>query len=235
MSDLLTHDEEGVDENGPNDIEYLRMLPGQTNDDFTIGGSANLQQRIRTLLTDYVDIFSFNVKGKAMSVPPMEFTVDATRWEAPANRLPSRHISVEKHAALNKMIDDLLDLEVIQPSRATAWSQVHLVRKPSNGWRFTVDFRNLNKVISNEGWQIPNMKEMIERIGSLRPSRFAIADLTSGFFQMPLNETCRPFTAFITFRGIYEWTRVLMGLLPFSTFFQKSMGIHILNGLIYNI
>ena len=58
-----------------------------------------------------------------------------------------------KHAALNKMIDDLLDLEVIQPSRATAWSQVHLVRKPSNGWRFTVDFRNLNKVISNDGWQ----------------------------------------------------------------------------------
>ena len=84
MSDLLTHDDEGVDENGPNDIDYLRMLPGQTNDDFTIGGSVDLQQRIRTQLTEYAYIFSFNVKGKAMSVPPMEFTVDATRWEAPA-------------------------------------------------------------------------------------------------------------------------------------------------------
>ena len=29
---------------------------------------------------------------------------------------------------------------------------------------------------------------MIERIGSLRPSRFAISHLTSGFFQMPLNK-----------------------------------------------
>ena len=38
--------------------------------------------------------------------------------EAPANRQPSRHISIEKHAALNQMID----LQVIQPS--TAWSQV---------------------------------------------------------------------------------------------------------------
>ena len=133
------------------------------------------------------------------------------------------------------MIDDLLDLQVIQPSRATAWSQVHLVRKPTNGWRFTVDFRNLNKVISNEGWQIPNMKEMIERIGSQRPARFAIADLTSGFFQMPLDEPCRQYTAFITFRGIYEWTRVHMGLLTSANFFQKSMGVHVLNGLIYNI
>ena len=52
----------------------------------------------------------------------------------------------------NKMIDDLLDLHVIQPSRATAWSQVHLVCKTTNGWWFTVDFRNLNKIISNDGW-----------------------------------------------------------------------------------
>ena len=156
-----------------------------------------------------------------MSVPPMTFTVAKNDWEAPANRLPSRHISVEKHAALNQMIDDLLDLKVIQPSRATAWSQVHLVRKPTNGWRFTVDFRNLNKVISNEGWQTPNMKEMIERIGIIRPARFAIANLTSGFFQMPLDEPCRQYTAFIIFRGIYEWTRVPMGLLPSAKFFKK--------------
>ena len=77
MSDLFTHDDEGVDENGPNDIDYLRMLPGQRNDDFTIGGPVDLQQRIRKILHDYEDIFSFNVKGKAMSVPPMKFTVDA--------------------------------------------------------------------------------------------------------------------------------------------------------------
>ena len=109
-----------------------------------------IQLRIRDILHEFRDIFSYNVKGKAMVVPPMTFTVDKVNWEASANRLPSRHISVEKHTAL-KMIDDLLDLQVIQPSRATAWSQVHLVRKPTNGWRFTVDFRNLNKVISNEG------------------------------------------------------------------------------------
>ena len=124
MSDLLTHDDKDVgEENGSKHIEYIRMLPGHPNKDFTLGDSANLQQRIRALLTNYVDIFSFNVKGKAMSVPPIEFTVDAARWEASANRLPSCHISLEKHAALNKVIDYLLDLDVIQPSRATAWSQ----------------------------------------------------------------------------------------------------------------
>ena len=159
-----------------------------------------------------------------MVVPPINFTVDKVNWEASANRLPSRHISVKKHAALNQMIDDLLDLQVIQPSRATAWSQVHLVRKPTNGWRFTVDFRNLNKVISNEGWQIPNMKEMIERIGSQRPARFAIADLTSGFFQMPLDEPCRQYTAFITLRGIYVMDPSIYGPSTFCKLFPKRHG-----------
>jgi len=49
------------------------------------------------------------------------------------------------------MIDDLLDVEVIQPLEPQHGSQVHLVLKPSNGWQFTVDFRNLNKFIPNEG------------------------------------------------------------------------------------
>jgi hypothetical protein len=135
------------------------------------------------------------------------------------------------------MIEDLLQLGVIQPSRATAWSQAHLVPKPGQvkKWRFTIDYRNLNKVISNEGWQIPNMKQMLQRIGSIHPTRFGIADLTSGFFQMPLAEHCRSFTAFITFRGIYEWTRVPMGLLPSANFFQKSMSEYVLTGLLYKL
>ena len=37
-NDVATPSYECVDENGPNDIEYLRMLPGQTNEDFTIWG-----------------------------------------------------------------------------------------------------------------------------------------------------------------------------------------------------
>ena len=55
---------------------------------------------------------------------------------------------------------------------------------------------------------------MIERIGSLRPARFAIADLTSEFFQISQDEPCRHYTALIAFRGIYKWTRAPMRLLP---------------------
>ena len=233
LSEMLGYEDDGADAAGHNDIDISGMLPGHPLHDCQIGSEPSLQQPIRELLTDFQDIFSCNVKGKAMDVPPMEFTVDEGRWQTTPNRLPARHVSVEKHNALNKMIDDLLELGVIQPSKATAWSQVHLVSKPTGGWRFTIDFRNLNKVISNEGWQIPDVQEMLQRIGAQMPAFFAVADLTSGFFQMPLWALCRIFTAFITFRGIFEWTRVPMGLLPSANFFQKSMGTYVLQGLLY--
>jgi len=67
---------------------------------------------------------------------------------------------------------------------------------------------------SNEGWQVPNMREMIKRIGSLRPARFAIADITSRFFQIALDSHCGQYTVLIKFRGIYEWTRVSHAITP---------------------
>ena len=79
------------------------------------------------------------------------------------------------------------------------------------------------------------MKETIERIGRIRRARFSIEDLTSGYFQLSLDKPGRQYMTFITFRGIYEWTRIPMEILPSANIFQKTMGVHVLHGLIYNI
>ena len=52
---------------------------------------------------------------------------------------------------------------------------------------------------------------------------------------MPLHEDYRRYTAFTSFRGIYESTRVPIGLLPSANFFQKSMGVYVLSELLYKI
>ena len=63
------------------------------------------------------------------------------------------------------MLDEYLSLGVIKTSTASAWSQVNLVRKPDKGWRFTLDFRGLNKAIVKTGGQIPHITNMLERLG----------------------------------------------------------------------
>ena len=42
---------------------------------------------LNALIAEFRDIFSYSVKGKAMDVPPMEFTVDRAEWENNLNRL----------------------------------------------------------------------------------------------------------------------------------------------------
>ena len=145
--------------------------------DYDLGGSFYLQEHLISS-QEYQDIFSYNVKGKAMQVPLMEFTVSTDQWESNPNRLPSRHISVEKHDALNKMIDELLDLQVVQPSKETAWSQVHLTQKVDGVLQWII-VAIIKFKVSNEGWQIRNMWEMHMQIGHKNPRCFAVADLRS--------------------------------------------------------
>ena len=77
MSDLLHHDDDdAINPDGPNDIDVSRMVPnGTANNDYTIGGLPELQKQIRQLLHEYDDIYSDNVKGKGIFVPPMAFIV----------------------------------------------------------------------------------------------------------------------------------------------------------------
>ncbi len=135
-----------------------------------------------------------------------------------------------------------MELGVIKESRATEWSQVHLVPKPTpegqpQNWRFTLDFVRLNSATTGglEGWPIPNIQQIINRIGTLKPKVFGIIDLTAGYHQTPLHPDSQECTAFITQYGLSEWNRVAMGLKGSGPFFQRSMANKVLAGYITRI
>jgi hypothetical protein len=166
---------------------------------------------------------------------PMEFEIDDTKWgKEYLTRQPPRKQTEVKNVELLKQINQLALLGVIRKSRASAWSQVHLTPKPNGKWRFTIDYRKLNELMKSLGWPIPNIKEMLQRLGSRHAMFFAVMDLTSGFHQAPLAEHCMAYTAFNTFCGIYEWTRLPMGIKGSPALFQQAMS-EALAGLLYNI
>ena len=81
MSEMFGYDDDGADIEGVDDIDTSEMAPYATNGDFKLGGSPTSQAKLRALIKQYSDIFSNSVKGKAMAVPPMEFTIDHRKWE----------------------------------------------------------------------------------------------------------------------------------------------------------
>jgi hypothetical protein len=62
-----------------------------------------------------------------------------------------------------------------------------LVSKPdTKEKRLVLDYRALNECVGHMNWPLPNISHMIERIGALKPKKFAKFDMTKGYWQLGL-------------------------------------------------
>jgi len=200
---------------------------------FNIQGPTSLQTKLKDLLNQNLNLFRKDVSDTPANIPPMELEVDCELWDKPENGGPPRVQSTAKQMSLHETINKLIRLNVIRASQAHRYSQVHLVPKTDKSWRMCIDFRRLNKVSQSLGWPLPNIQEMLRRIGQHKPKFFATIDLTPGYHQMPISVASSKYTAFITFMGIFEWLRVPMGLKGAASYFQQIMANIVLVGLLY--
>ena len=88
--------------------------------------------------------------------------------------------------------------------RKLLWS-LGLGFQPNGKWRFCIDFRPLNKTITDVGWPLPRINELLERLGNSGAIIFGKIDLTNGYHQMPLSESVKQYTAFRVHKCLYEW------------------------------
>ena len=76
---------------------------------------------------------------------------------------------------------------------------------------------------------------MLRRIGSRNPKIIGIMVLTREYHQAPLSNTTKAYTAFITFSGVYEFTRFPFGPKRAPSYFQGIVATVVLVGLIYMV
>jgi hypothetical protein len=171
-------DVDHVDESGEAPKELLAKI--------TFEGSEQLQTKLKALVLKFIDVPATKVRRTPADVEPMKIAVDNEKWRLPCNRAPPRRHFEEKKKEIRKQVDALLSFGVIKESQASEWSQFHLVPKPTpegapQKWRFTLDFVRLNSTTGAlEGWPIPNMQQIINRVGTLKPNVFGIIDFTAG-------------------------------------------------------
>jgi hypothetical protein len=201
----------------------------------SFSGSSQFQGRMKNLVRRKARIFSKILNKKAAKIEPMPIKVDEEKWKCNQSKAGPRLLSPEKSKELRKQIDELESIGVIRKSTSMYHSQVLLVIKPDGSWRFCVDFRFLNSCMEMLGWPLPNIDEIVTRIGNASPRYMGKMDFTKGFYQGEIEEKCRWLTAFITPFGMYEWNRIAMGLAIAPAWFQRQIAETVLRELVSSV
>ena len=84
-----------------------------------------------------------------------------------------------------------------------------------------VDYRRLNKLTKVVQFPIPNFDDLLEKLNDAE--FFIVLDLASGYLHIPLEESAKEKTAFMTETQTGEFERAMFGLINAQRYFAKLM------------
>ena len=132
-------------------------------------GDEDIQSRLRTLCTEFADTFSDELPKKPANISPFNLIVDNLKWKVSKNRAPPRTESAVKQTEDFKTLQTLISQGIVEKSHSPHYRQILMVPKPDGTFRMCVDYRALKDCPADATWPIPNIAEMLRKIGSQKP------------------------------------------------------------------
>ena len=145
----------------------------------------------------------------------------------PIHKIPY-HVPFHLRDAVNEEIQQMLNNGIIRRSSSPWAFPVVVVKSRDSKLRITIDYRDLNKHVINDPYPMPSIDSVIEKIGTAK--FISKIDLTRAFWQIPLTENCRKYTAFVTENGQYEFN-----VLPFGISLATAVCNRLIRGLLEHL
>ena len=177
--------EEGISEHTP-ELETLNSLQKETVKDVKISQDLSEDQKsnVRTLLSEYQDIFT-----DVPNITPLEeHRIQLTTAEPIREKAYS--LPHAMRGTLDKEIDNMLSMGIIEPLSAAYASPVVMVKKPDGSTRVCIDYRKLNSVTVFDPEPMPTAEEIFAKLAGIASSRsLTLAKVIGKFPYMKMIET----------------------------------------------
>ncbi|CAH8601572.1 unnamed protein product [Schistosoma rodhaini] len=136
---------------------------------------------------------------------------------------PKRQVPYAATDKVDKELDRLEKLGVIQPVNYSAWAAPIVVVQKANGTiRLCADFSTgLNDALQNHSYPLPLPEDLFIKLNGGR--YFSKLDLSEAYLQVEVDEDSRELLTINTHRGLYQFSRLPFGVKPAPAIFQQIM------------
>ena len=175
------------------------------------------QGQLSGLLNEFNDRFSTspNDIGHTSTIKHSIVTEGAPH-KLRAYRQPESHKTPTK-----EMIAQMLANGIIRHSTSPWSSPFFLIKKKNGTYRFVVDYRRLNQQTVKDCFPLPLIDELLMDMSGSQ--YFTTLDLSSGYYQVELEENSKHKTAFQANNQLYEFNVMAFGLCNAPATFQRLM------------
>ena len=125
-------------------------------------------------------------------------------------KIPTRMMPLHYKEDLQKKIVAFLERELITPCHGPYSAPAMLVPKKNGKLGVVNDYRQLNKQTIKSTWPIPSIEEKFDT--SEGSAYFSSIGMSTGFYQVPMEDSSQDYTVFSIPFGSFEWLRMPMGL-----------------------
>ena len=181
--------------------------------------------RLFALLQQYADVFA--CPGQKLGQTSKVQHAIHTSSSLPIRQHPRRTPPAQR-TVVKELIKEMMDNDIIQPTKSGWASPIVLAKKKDGSVRFCVDYRKLNEVTRKDAYPLPRIDDTLEMLSESQ--LFSTLDLASGYWQVELEEEDRAKTAFCTNEGLFEFKVMPFGLCNAPATFQRLMDV-VLSGL----
>ena len=201
--------------------EYLQPVVDTATGNLT----SEQRDRLQTLIAANQGLF-VGPDGKLGRTDLVKHGID-TGDARPIKQGP-RSLPISQQMIAEEEVDKMLKQGVIEPSDSPWAAPVVLVTKKDGSTRFCVDYRRLNDLTRKDAYPLPVIGDCLD---ALHGSQwFHVLDLASSYWQLEMEETSKPKTAFVTRSGLYQFNFMPFGLTNGCATFQRLMEL-VLRGL----